>query len=296
MLQSATSNGPTGSAGGSAGDGTVGKALGVLDQVASMGRPVRFAELLENSAYPKATLYRFLQTLTSQSMLAYDNQTQTYSLGVRLLRFAHAAWRQSSLAPIARPFIQDLAQEVQMTVHLAQLDGGQVLYVDKRDPANPINMYSESGKIGPGFCTGVGKAMLAFLDEKELAQVIQQQSFHKYTPKTLCTPDDLKADLDKIKSSGISFDREEHELTIICVAAPIISARGRVLGAVSVTNSTHRTSLEALAEFAPRVKKCAKEIADTAETWRFPEHSNQAQIIIYEWEDQFNGRLKSFED
>lgn len=257
----------------SSGDGTVGKALDVLDQVASVGKPVRFAELLEGSAYPKATLYRFLQTLSNQGMLSYDNQTQTYSLGVRLVRLAHAAWRQSSLAPLARPFVEALADDVQMTVHLAQLDSGQVLYVDKRNPASPIEMYSESGKVGPGYCTGVGKAMLAFLDEKPLERAINQQSFHRYTPNTLCSAEELRADLERIKVEGISFDREEHETSIICVAVPILSERGRALGAVSITNSTHRTSLDEMSELAPRVKECAAQIADASETWRFPEYN-----------------------
>lgn len=84
-------------------DGTVGKALDVLDMVASHGGPVRFTDLLSQSQYPKATLYRLLQTLTNQGMLAYDDASGTYALGVRLVRLAHAAWAQSSLAPIARP-------------------------------------------------------------------------------------------------------------------------------------------------------------------------------------------------
>ncbi len=255
------------------GDGTVGKALAALDQVASMGRPVRFGELLENSEYPKATLYRFLQTLTNQGMLSFDKHTQTYSLGVRLIRLAHAAWRQSSLAPIARPFVKELAQDVQMTVHLAQLDAGQVLYVDKRNPANPIEMYSESGKVGPGYCTGVGKAMLAYLEEEELQQALQQQSFHKFTANTLDNADALIAHLSEIRKSGISFDREEHELGIICIAVPILSVKNHVLGAISVTNSTHRSSLDEMEKLAPRVLECAKQIATASETWRFPEHN-----------------------
>ena len=72
------------------GDGTVGKAIDVLDRVAKAGRPVRFSDLLADGAYPKATLYRLLQTLTHQGMLAYDSDAQTYGLGVRLVRLAHA--------------------------------------------------------------------------------------------------------------------------------------------------------------------------------------------------------------
>ena len=93
------------------GDGTVGKALEVLDQVAAFGRPVRFSDVLARSEFPKPTLYRFIQTLTNQGMLQYDPERQTYAPGLRLVRLAHAAWAQSSLAPVARPHVDALSAE-----------------------------------------------------------------------------------------------------------------------------------------------------------------------------------------
>lgn len=253
------------------GDGTVGKALDVLDRVAAYGRPVRFMELVPDSPYPKATLHRFLQTLTSQGMLSYDLQAQTYSLGMRLVRLAHGAWRQSSLAPIARPHLDALAEAVGDTVHLAQLDNGQVLYVDKRNAFQPVEMFSQAGKVGPAYCTGVGKAMMAFLDADGLERAIARQSFHSFTPTTLTSREALLGELAAIRASGVAFDREEHEPGIICVAMPILTLGGRVIGAVSVTSTTQRTSLAALEGLIPRLGQTAVAIARDAEIWRFPE-------------------------
>ena len=255
------------------GDGTVGKALDVLDGVAAFGRPVRFSDILDRSAYPKATLYRILQTLTSQGMLSYNPDRQTYSLGVRLVRLAHTAWQQSSLAPVARPHLDTLSRSVGETVHLAQLDHGQVLYVDKRNPAVPIEMFSQAGKVGPAYCTGVGKAMLAFLDPDELARLLPQQSFHRFTENTLTSEDALKSELATIRARGYSFDNEEHEPGIVCIAVPVLSRTGRVLGALSVTTSTARRSLKELEAFAPDVRRTAAAIADEAMAWQFPDQS-----------------------
>lgn len=258
------------------GDGTVSKALEVLDQVAAFGRPVRFSELQVASPFPKATLYRLVQTLARQGMLAHDPDRGTYSLGVRLVRLAHAAWRQSSLAPIARPHVDALAREVGETVHLAQLDHAQVLYVDKRNAREPVEMFSQAGRVGPAYCTGVGKAMLAFLPEQELARILPQQSFHRFTPQTLTSEAALRAELAATRARGHAFDREEHEPGIICIALPILSAGGRVLGALSVTSTTARTDLGALEHLAPRISAAARAIADEAESWRFPEQIRQA--------------------
>ncbi len=255
----------------SGGDGTVGKALDVLDRVAQVGRPVRFSELLTEGPYPKATLYRFLQTLTHQGMLAYDPDRQTYGLGVRLVRLAHAAWAQSSIAPLARRWIDSLSGELGETIHLAQLDLGQVLYVDKRNAARPVEMFSQAGKVGPAYCTGVGKAMLAHLPPDELDRALERQSFHRFTEHTLDTPQKLLAELQAIRVRGFALDREEHEPGIICVAVPILTRTGRVMGALSITSTTARTTLDALAALAPKLNETAARIAAEAESWRFPE-------------------------
>jgi DNA-binding IclR family transcriptional regulator len=196
-----------------AGDGTIGKACDVLEHVASFERPVRFAELLESSSFPKATLYRFLQSLTNQGMLAYEPDRQTYSPGLRLVRLAHTAWTQSSLAPIARPF----------------------------------------------------------LDGPALDRAVSQQSYHRFTDKTLTSEAALRADLELIRNRGYAIDDEEHEPGIICVACPVLTSGGRVLGAISVTGSTGRMDFNQLEAWVPRVRRVADQIATEAQAWRFPE-------------------------
>jgi DNA-binding IclR family transcriptional regulator len=255
------------------GDGTVGKALDVLDMVARAGRPVRFSDLQGASPYPKATLYRLLQTLTHQGILVHDADTGSYALGVRLVRLAHAAWAQSSLAPLARPHVDALAAATGETVHLAQLDQGQVLYVDKRHALRPVEMFAQAGKVGPAYCTGVGKAMLAFLPPDALEEALTRQSFHAHTPHTLSTRAALLHELDAIRARGFAFDREEHEPGIICIAAPVLSGRGRIMGAVSVTSTTARTTLDDMARLAPQIGDTAARIAAAAESWRFPEQT-----------------------
>jgi DNA-binding IclR family transcriptional regulator len=254
------------------GGGTVGKALDVLDMVAEAGHPVRFSELLAHGPYPKASLYRYLQTLTHQGMLIYDAERQTYGLGVRLVRLAHAAWAQSSLAPLARPHLDRLAAEVGETIHLAQLDLGQVLYVDKRSARLPVEMFSQAGKVGPAYCTGVGKAMLAHLAPETLGHALDRQSFHRFTDRTLDSREKLMAELQAIRERGFALDREEHEPGIICVAVPILTRAGRAIGALSITSTTARITLETLAGFAPRLAETAERIAAEAQNWRFPEN------------------------
>lgn len=252
------------------GDGTVGKAIGVLDQVAAFGRPVRFTEVLSESDLPKPTLYRFIQSLTNQGMLVYDPERQTYAPGLRLLRLAHSAWAVSSLAPIARPFLDALSAETGEAVHLAQIDNGQVLFIDKRRANAAFETLAQAGQVAPAYCTGVGKVILAFMHEESRNLAIQQQAFHSYTDGTFTDSKSLEAELATIRKKGVAFDREEHQSGIISIAAPIFSARKRVIGALSIETSTSRHSLEGLEAFRPILLETAAKIGTEAQSWRAP--------------------------
>lgn len=246
-------------------DGTVGKAIDLLDLIAELGRPARLVELQQVSDLPKSTLYRLLQTLVSQRMLTLDPSTNAYLLGPRLVRLANMAVRQTTLAPLARPHLDALSRTLGQTIHLAKLDHGHVLYLDKRNAARRLPMFAEAGKVGPAYCTGVGKAMLAFLDETSLRAALAEQSWLRHTPNTLTDAETLRAELGAVRRERLAFDREEHEPQIICVAAPILDEAGRPLGAISVTSSTMRHTLEDLEAFAPALRATAAAIARDAD-------------------------------
>lgn len=250
--------------------GTVGKALEVLDCVAQFGEPVRFTQILATGLFPKPTLYRLVRTLTDEGMLSYDKDKGTYMPGLRLLKLAHSAWAHFSLASIASPHIDRLSSQVRETIHLAQLDQGQVLYVDKRNARDPIEMFSQAGKVGPTYCTGVGKAMLAFLPAVEQEKIISLQSFHRFTPNTLTSPAALKERLQLIQQQGYALDEEEHEAGIICIAMPIFNADGRVLGSVSITDSLLRTSFDELKQKLPLLRQAVENIGRDAQDWSYP--------------------------
>jgi DNA-binding IclR family transcriptional regulator len=252
-------------------DGTVGKAVDVLQMVADAGRPVRFTDLQDRSPFPKATLYRLLRTLAHQGLLSFDPDRGTYAPGLRLVRLAHAAWATSALGPVARPWLDRLAARTGETIHLAQMDQGQVLYIDKRNAVRPVEMFSSAGKVGPAYCTGVGKAMLAFLPVAEQEEALARQSFHAFTPRTITSAEALRAALRDIRAAGHAFDIEEHEPGIICCAVPVLGHSGRVLGALSVTSTTARTTVKTLATRLTDLNETAASIAAEADAWRFPE-------------------------
>jgi DNA-binding IclR family transcriptional regulator len=250
--------------------GTVGKALGVLDLVAAQQGKARFAELQRMSGLPKATLHRLLQSLVIEGMLGQDATTGAYSLGMRLVRLAHSAWRQASLAPIARAHLDALSAATGLTVDLAQLDYGHVLFLDRRDVRAPDAAFSDAGKVAPAYCTAVGKAMLAYLEPFQLDQVLAMQSFQRFTPTTLASEAVLRQSLERVRERGFAVENEEYQAGVICVAVPVLSAENRMLGAVSLSGSTRRTDVAELEAWVPQLRDHAEAIAVDATQWAFP--------------------------
>ena len=206
---------------------------------------------------------------------------------------AHAAWNQTSLAPIARPHLDALSHKIGLTVHLAQLDNGQVLYVDKRNATQPVEMFSDAGKIGPAYCTGVGKAMLAL--SACTTHATQHAVAAKLSPLSPPRPMPMlrnwTPNLTNIRHRGHAYDREEHEPGIICIAVPILSSKGQMLGGLSITGSTRDTSATTNStRWCPDLTTTAQAIAADAEAWRFPVHLSQP-ISGQQTREPMNGRI-----
>lgn len=246
------------------GDGPVTKALMLLDVFSAAERPMRFSDLKDELPFPKATLHRMLKSLVDERMLAQDEITGTYQLGPRLIRLAHAAWAHSSLADAARPVLDGLHTQLGKTIHLAQLDSGQVLYLDKRVGNRGLAMFSRPGKVGPAYCTGVGKAMMAYLPPDALEECLHRQTFARFTQHTMTSRESLLPELDAIRGRGHAFDREEHEPGIICIAVPILSPDGALFGGLSATNPGTVDDIMQLETLAPTLKEAARIIASDA--------------------------------
>ena len=246
------------------GDGPVTKALALLDVLATSEKPMRFSDFHEHLPFPKATLHRMLKSLVDERMLAHHAEHGTYELGPRLMRLAHAAWAYGSLNDAARPILDALHAELGKTIHLAQLDDGQVLYIDKRVGNRGLAMFSRPGRVGPAYCTGVGKAMMAYLPEAALEACLQRQTFHRFTPTTITNKTSLLRALETIRASGHAVDAEEHEPGIICVAVPILSTDGAVFGGLSATTPGSTNDLGELQSLAPILKEAARSIASDA--------------------------------
>ncbi len=247
------------------GTGTLGKAMAVLGIIAASPHPPRFTEILGKSDQPRGTLHRQLTNLVEEGLLNI-RPDMSYELGDNLLKLAASAWAGNEFRLIAEPHLSRLHELTGETVHLGVLRDGQVIYLDKVEGTQSVRMYSQIGNASPLYCTGVGKAAISVLPQTEMEKCIASIIFHKYTDHTLKNADELRTEIEQIKLSGNAYDREEHEIGIRCVAAPIYSPNRTFVAGVSVTGPAYRVSADTLEGWAGLVRGTANAIMDDMST------------------------------
>jgi IclR family acetate operon transcriptional repressor len=244
--------------------GSLARGLELLTILADANQ-LPLAEIARRAKLSKSSTHRLLQTLIQADFVTQVKPTGDYRLGLKFLRLASSYVSASGLEQLVVPQLESLARLTQETVHMALLEGQVAVYVAKIDSPNAIRMYSRVGRPVPYYCTGLGKAILAYLPEAEAAEIIACSVMQAHTPHTLTDPAALQNDLALTRSRGYALDEEEHELGIRCIAAPLFGRRHRVTGGVSITGITFRVSPQQLVAWWPALRDCAQQISTVLE-------------------------------
>lgn len=235
----------------------LGRSLTLLTAFRSTDTVVPLAELSRRTGIPKSTAHRLLAELTDWQIV--ERSDSGFRVGMRLFELGQLAPVQRGIREAAAPFLADLYEATHQTVHLAVLDGIDVVYLNKLDGKNGPRVGSRVGGRMPVYCTGVGKAMLAFSPPHLLEEVIAR-GLRRRTPRTVVTPGALSRELETVRALGFAEEREESAVGVACVAAPVLGADRLPIAAISITSWTNQAKP---ATFAPAVRTAALGIART---------------------------------
>lgn len=239
------------------------RALKLLEYIctSSNKRGVSLSELSNYVGLSKPSVYRLIKTLQAFRLVSKEIETGFYFPGPGLIELAQKGLEHLEVRKLSLPYLEDLQKKTNETVHLAVLDSGEVVYVEKRESTQTIRMYSAVGRRAPAHCTGLGKAILAFLPERERWQILEEKGLTAYTSNTITSIADFESECARIRSRGFALDLGEHEEDIRCVAAPIFDHRGRPVAALSVAIPAFRTDKEQLERLGPELASAAQDIS-----------------------------------
>jgi DNA-binding IclR family transcriptional regulator len=239
----------------------VDRVIDILEAFEWLGPQLGVSEISRALNLKKATTHRLLASLRRRDIVAQDPVTRRYHLGMRLWQLGMLALNQVDWIDRARPHLRQLRDETGETTHLAILDDGQVLYVDKVESEHSLRMPSQVGRRLPAHCTGIGKALLANLSPQELAAIIEQRGLPALTPHTITERHTLVSELAQVRERGYAVDDEEIEPGLRCIAAAVRGHGGEVVGAISIAGPSSRLRREDVARHAERVVSAAQQIS-----------------------------------
>lgn len=242
---------------------SVDRALQILECFSKRDTELGVTEIATRLDLHKSTTFGLLATLESRGYLKQNLENGKYKLGIKLFELGKLVEDDMDLRINSLPYLRELVAKYEETAHLAIRDGKEVLYIDKVEGESAIRMYSQVGKRAPMYCTGVGKAMLAFMSEEKIDSLLEDINFSKFTNNTITDLQKLKKELIEIKKRGYCIDDEEIEVGLACAAAPIVNYKGEAVASISIAGPTSRMTNEKLQLIAQDVKETAAKISRT---------------------------------
>lgn len=236
------------------------RAFAVLDLLGESDVPLGLAQVATSLQLHKSTAHRFLMVLERHHMVERTVGGK-FRLGLRLFEYGNRAIEQYDLRDRAQPHLRKLVEETNETAHLCILEQAHIIYLDKLEPMRSVRMITRVGASNPVHCTSVGKAILAFLPEERIADVIRRTRFERFTNRTITTPEALRKEIEKTKRRGYAVDDEELEEGLRCIAVPLLDAQRHPVAAVSVSGPSFRVTAQKLPAIANCLLQCVRGIS-----------------------------------
>jgi IclR family acetate operon transcriptional repressor len=236
------------------------RALTLLDRLSEASAGMNLTDLSEQLGMPPATVHRLLSTFEELNYVEQDPDLGLWFIGLKAFTVGKAFLNRRDFVASARPFMQILVEKSGETVNLGVIDDGEVVFISQVESREMMRMIARLGSRSPIHASGVGKAMLAAMQEQHISQILQHRGLARYTDRTIDNPSELRKELEQIRRQGYALDDEEHAIGMRCVASTIFDENQQALAAISLSGPKARIIDSRLAELGTAIRHTADEI------------------------------------
>lgn len=200
------------------------------------------SEAAQELGFPKSSTSGLMGALAEQGLLQRTD-ARRYRLGWQIMAMSRVLLETAEFRDEARRAMERLVSLFGETVHLAALERGRVIYVDKLQGTRAVSVGATAvgGKF-PAHAAGVGKAILAYRPWVEVVEVLEREGMPALTPNTITTPEEFHEELERVRGRGYAYDIEEAVLELCCIAVPIRIYTGEVVASMSLSVPAYRFS------------------------------------------------------
>lgn len=238
------------------------RALDILN-VFSINEPeLTLTDIAARAEVAKSTTFRLLTILEERGYVERSTESDRYRIGIRAFEVGSIYIQTTRVEVEAQPFLHILARECNQTANLGVLDRGAIVHLSVVPPDRPIRYFATIGQRDDAHCTGLGKALLADMSDRDLKAFVEQHGLPRRTANTSVTFDQLQSALARVRARGVAIDEEETEIGLTCVAAPIRDATGQIVAAASISGPAAEFRELTLPRYIDAVRRTAETISD----------------------------------
>lgn len=233
------------------------RAVSILNAFSAEEHELGVTELAGKLGLHKSTVHRFMVNLDAAGMVERNPRTGRYRLGMRIFELGGLVKQRMNLWDEALPFLESLVRDTGETGHLAVLDGGEAIYIERVEARRALRVPSAIGRGYPAHATNLGKVLLADLEPERVAEIIRERGLSAYTPNTIVDAATLDRELARIRERGYAIDNEEYDEGLRCIGAPVRDHTGRVVAALGIGGPVTRITPARVEELATLVMAAA---------------------------------------
>lgn len=239
----------------------VDRAARILSLLRNEGRAMTIAEIADATRWHKSSVHKLLVTLNHHMLLDRDEVTKRYSLGIALSEYGRIASSRSDILHAAKSFLKALADYSGETAALAVLRGTQMIIVDVEESLTQLRVSLTVGMRSPATATSNGKAVLAYLPESRLNEILQAEGLPAATPNAITKLGPYRVELAAIRERGYATDFEEFQEGIVGVSAPVFDSTNQPIGALSVAAPASRMTKDKIRNCGKKVKEMTAQLS-----------------------------------
>lgn len=237
------------------------RTLTILEILAKSRRGLTISDIVRNLHLPKSTTHTLLLTLERRGYLHRNEQTHRYLFGFKLFSLAKTALSGNEFREQASPMLRSLMDSCGLTIHMAILEQSDIVLIDKVEPPGLIKLATWIGKRMDPHCTGVGKALIAYLPDEKLNILVTEHGLPRHNEDTIVSVSKLKRQLAEVRRLGYALDDEEDEIGLRCVGCPIFDSTGAAVAAISASGTVSQITPDNLSTLVNKVKRTASSIS-----------------------------------
>ena len=241
---------------------SVHRALQILNAIADAGGEATLTALAHKVQLKVSTCHHLLSTLIEAGYAAKRRGARTYVLGSRILALSTVCLREVNLPQRAQRVIETLNVKTGEAVQLAVLQGNDLVTLIRREALHAVRVdAAKLGKSDAAHATATGKAILAWIPEAELLRIVEAKGLPAFTEHTITSFEKLREELRLVRRNGYAMDREEFQLDVLCIGAPIRTSSGTVIGSISVSSPVFRVDEEKIEKFRELIVSAAQSLS-----------------------------------